>query len=83
MSRNASAERAAPAELTDPEAWYCEVHPEYLMGHDGCGGAGVLGIARIGQLVRQRDWAEQRAREAYAFRDDVVAQIKLAEGKKE
>lgn len=56
--------------------WYCEVHPEHLMGHNGCTGAGIIESARIFMLVTHLQAARQEAREAKWLRDDVVAQIR-------
>jgi hypothetical protein len=52
--------------------WFCEDHPEFAMGHDGCTGAGILPCTQIPMLVRQREWARQVAKESIAVRDDVV-----------
>lgn len=60
------------------EAWYCEAHPMELMGHGGCGGAGVLDCARAGLLANQLRLAQQEAREAGRFRDDVCARAMLS-----
>lgn len=56
----------------DQEKWYCESHPEHEMGHDGCGGAGILECARIPMLAHLLRIARQETREACLFRDDVI-----------
>ncbi|MGJ7529810.1 hypothetical protein [Variovorax sp. GB1P17] len=79
----ALAARAAPGQALTGIAgdWYCESHPEHLMGHDGCAGAGVIESARIPMFVALLKSARQKAREAEQFRDDVVARVR--NGKKE
>lgn len=56
--------------------WYCEDHPQHLMGHNGCMGAGIIESARIPMLSRLLKIAQQQAREANQMRDDVVAQVR-------
>lgn len=55
------------------DKWYCEDHPEHLMGHNGCGGAGVPEHARIPLLLHLLRMERQKVREANRMRDDVVA----------
>ena len=53
--------------------WYCETHPDQLMGHAGCGGAGIPACARISCLMNQLRLAKQEVREANRIRDEVAA----------
>ena len=52
--------------------WYCENHPESLMGHDGCEGAGVPEQARNEMLVIQRRNALQKYREMKFLYEDMI-----------
>lgn len=61
-----------PESAGEGEGWYCETHPESPMGHDGCGGAGILASARIHMLAHQKRLLEQEVRETAAFRDDII-----------
>lgn len=53
--------------------WYCEYHPNRLMGHDECRGPGILACARIPMLVHHLRLARQETREANRMRDHFVA----------
>lgn len=52
--------------------WYCEEHPQHLMGHHGCTGAGIIESARIPMFVALLKTARQEAREAEQFRDHSI-----------
>ncbi len=58
--------------------WYCEEHPQHLMGHDGCKGAGIPECARIPMFLHIIRLLKQEVREASRFRDDAVAQARLS-----
>jgi len=70
------AQGVQPGERGEGGDWYCEDHPEHLMGHDGCNGMGIIESARIPMFVALLKSARQHAREAEQFRDDVVAQVR-------
>ena len=39
--------------------WYCERHPTKLMGHDGCGGAGITAETRnLTEGTDEATWAQ-------------------------
>lgn len=84
MMERAIAARSAPVDAVPGEPvaeksdWYCETHPEHEMGHEGCGGAGVLDEARIALLANQIRLLKQEVRETAAFRDDVIRQFEAA-----
>ena len=71
---------AQEVDPTDAEAWYCEAHPERLMGHDGCTGAGIQESCRIHMLLNKLRLAEQECRETAMARDDLAAQLRRAHG---
>lgn len=60
------------------EQWFCEDHPDQLMGHDGCHGVGILDEARVPILLNRIRLLKQEAREAGLARDDMVAQMRVA-----
>lgn len=60
-------------DATDMDAWYCEQHPQFFMGHDGCRGAGILGQARVSMFLNLLRLSEQRVREAEMMRDEMAA----------
>lgn len=62
----------------DSEAWYCEAHPERLMGHDGCKGAGIQESCRIHMLLNKLRLAQHETRETAMARDDLAAQLRNA-----
>lgn len=71
----------APAPVARPgldDEWFCESHPDLPMGHDGCGGAGILGCARVERLAQLLRLAKQEVRETAMHRDDLVSQLLCA-----
>lgn len=55
--------------------WYCEYHPEFEMGHDGCIGPGVPLCARISFLVLHRRLARQDLKEYRAQTGHTIYQL--------
>jgi hypothetical protein len=53
--------------------WYCETHPGQLMGHAGCGGAGIPACGRIPCLMNQLRLTKQQVRETGRMRDEMAA----------
>jgi len=58
--------------------WYCEEHPDQIMGHNGCEGAGIPECACVSVALNQARLAKQAEREAHVFYADVVAQARQA-----
>jgi hypothetical protein len=67
-----------PIAADDNDAWFCEEHPQHLMGHDGCTGAGVPQSARILILLNMLRLSEQRVREANRMRDEMASHARTA-----
>ena len=55
--------------------WYCETHPSQLMGHAGCGGAGIPACGRIPCLMNQLRLTKQQVRETGHMRDEMAAAV--------
>lgn len=57
---------AALAPLQDAgwDKWFCELHPEFEMGHDGCTGAGITEESRLEFALNQMRHARQALAEA-------------------
>lgn len=67
---------AAATWLGVADEWYCEIHPEHLMGHDGCKAPGVEESCRIHMLLNKLRLAEQETRETAMVRDDLAAKLR-------
>ena len=61
--------------------WYCEKHPEYEMGHNGCTGAGVVEAARGFHFELQRRNASQQLKETKSYLNSLI--LNLSERVKE
>lgn len=65
------------------DEWYCEQHPESLMGHDGCCGAGIQENTRIHMLLNKLRLAQQETRETAMVRNALAAQLRRNLGVKD
>lgn len=57
-------------------AWYCENHPDQLMNHHDCKGAGIPANARISMLMNQLRLSKQEVRETRQMRDQLAATLR-------